>query len=628
MNYEDVKRSIVNKTVNNGGYQRFVGKNKGTLDQRLRAIINYKNDKLSADFASSGIPSTETSELNELEDDDDEEDEYTDDEEKIYESAVLDILKKSKLQEIQQKMAEAVAVTQATIGLGNTLEGNETSSSLSANISIADATNDTNTTAKTAALPEDELYTPSRSSWGVFQRPKDISKTYGGGRVITKEEIKAMDAAYEETLKKQKATQFFLTEDMRREDENKEKIKDALARGRGCLQFGNRKGAVIALEAVRPFVSWQTDLGGELLLELAMALETVDRSDEARAMYGKLASDSWSQTIRRNAVQLLEGLDITKKLRQDGVTTTAPIVDLQYMQSLSEQLKVGLTNEWDDYKKKDKRNKNTVKRWFEDDDEAITSELERVRDLRSAYYLLLRALNPLKKIPSESLRRACRMLYIAPDVEKVEFIKVIVEENTEKTDKPLSFVSPLDREQAAMSELELFYQSRRKKEQAAVPEDIGSVFGRSLNGSWELVLSVKDLRETPAKLYETGAVRRLLLLPKNGTTASTPALVPNSASTSSSTVQETVPVFWGMDVYTRSGPLTWNSVRQELTTAMREEKSSASPWQKASDSHTVQVVWANSEIMVTREVAPDAIRDPDLYSVWRRLKPVLYKKYN
>jgi hypothetical protein len=32
---------------------------------------------------------------------------------------------------------------------------------------------------------------------------------------------------------------------------------------------------------------------GQAWLELAMALETVDRGDEARQMYGKLATVSW-----------------------------------------------------------------------------------------------------------------------------------------------------------------------------------------------------------------------------------------------------------------------------------------------------------------------------------------------
>ena len=36
-----------------------------------------------------------------------------------------------------------------------------------------------------------------------------------------------------------------------------------------------------------------TILIGQVWLELAMALETVDRGDEARQLYGKLATVSW-----------------------------------------------------------------------------------------------------------------------------------------------------------------------------------------------------------------------------------------------------------------------------------------------------------------------------------------------
>jgi hypothetical protein len=58
-------------------------------------------------------------------------------------------------------------------------------------------------------------------------------------------------------------------------------------------------------------------MGGEVLLELAMCLETVDRADDARRIYGKLAATSWSPNIKRNALQLISGLDITKQIRND-----------------------------------------------------------------------------------------------------------------------------------------------------------------------------------------------------------------------------------------------------------------------------------------------------------------------
>ena len=58
---------------------------------------------------------------------------------------------------------------------------------------------------------------------------------------------------------------------------------------------------------------------GETYLEIAMALETVDRTDEAREIYGKLVTINWSQKTKRNALQLLQGLDITMKIRQQVI---------------------------------------------------------------------------------------------------------------------------------------------------------------------------------------------------------------------------------------------------------------------------------------------------------------------
>ena len=50
-------------------------------------------------------------------------------------------------------------------------------------------------------------------------------------------------------------------------------------------------------EKIQEHISWQTELGGDCWLELAMALETVDRTDEARKIYGKLLAVSWSNKV-------------------------------------------------------------------------------------------------------------------------------------------------------------------------------------------------------------------------------------------------------------------------------------------------------------------------------------------
>ena len=114
---------------------------------------------------------------------------------------------------------------------------------------------------------------------GVFERPGDISKAYGGGRIITKEEMRKMDEDFERReAEGKKKMQTFISAAVQKETENDKKIKKAINDGRGYMMFGNRKAAVQVLEDIREYISFQTELGGEAYLELAMALETVDRT--------------------------------------------------------------------------------------------------------------------------------------------------------------------------------------------------------------------------------------------------------------------------------------------------------------------------------------------------------------
>lgn len=170
-----------NRDTQQKGYQQYVGK-KGNLEARLRAVIAYKRESISSQEVGEGeLSKREESELeammNDDSDDDDEleenEEEYVDDEEAEYESLVISAIEANKLKELQRNF-----------------------------LIDTNARNDDNSS-KLLSLPEDEvkydattgeeLYTPARSSWGVFQRPKDISKRFGGGRVITKAEMDKMD---------------------------------------------------------------------------------------------------------------------------------------------------------------------------------------------------------------------------------------------------------------------------------------------------------------------------------------------------------------------------------------------------------------------------------------------------
>jgi hypothetical protein len=119
------------------------------------------------------------------------------------------------------------------------------------------------------------------------------------------------------------------------------------------MMYGNTKRAVKVLEDIKSYLSFQTELGGEALLEYGMALETVDRAEESRKIYGQLVSVNVSPKVKRSALQLLQGLEITMKLRKRGNMSTKPVMDYESLQTMSSMLSTALTDEWAEYKKKE-----------------------------------------------------------------------------------------------------------------------------------------------------------------------------------------------------------------------------------------------------------------------------------
>ena len=435
--------------MNKKGYQKFLGK--GTLDQRLRAVVAYKRSMIATDLGSgeTDLTPTEQSELDAMMDSEDGDDENTpeDDEEELYEGLVLKIIEENKLNDLkrnflldkdaqreaideEKSLSASTALLESAIATNETatiVEGISTDAStdLPSNELISEITSLplNETSAENLTAVDLDLYTPKSSAWGLFQRPRDISKSFGGGRIITRAEMDKMDDEYNTRVNSGKAAQkFFINEISRIEDENIDKIKDAVSRARNLMGMGNRNKAVEVLEQVQPIISWHSELGGETYLEIAMALETVDRTDEAREIYGKLVTINWSQKTRRNALQLLQGLDITLKIRQQGMDgTNRPMSDAQAaaqsaaMSSIQEALRPGLRNAWNEYKKGD------PSPWFDDGGKEIAAI--RIDSFKDAYYLLERVFSPLQKIPSALMNRAFRKMYLSSDSDKFDLLK-------------------------------------------------------------------------------------------------------------------------------------------------------------------------------------------------------------
>lgn len=369
------------------------------------------------------------------------------------------------------------------------------------------------------------------------------------------------------------------------------------------------------------------------MLELGMALETVDRPDDARKIYGKLASTNWSQKIRRNSMQLISGLDIVKQIRKD-ISPAKPAMDYENMKLISMALEKGLSNEWNDFKKDKQFSKDSQFRpWF-DNEEGKLDKIVNVNTVNEAYNLLMRELNPLKKITSELLQKSFRRLYLSRAVEKLEFAKQKRKQNlalqansysptqyrrtssavfTPYTEDPTGSI-PLV---STNRELDYSYNETR----------------HFVNGSWDLVSSLVDSTPYSARRFDLGAVRRSVDLEMLSCT-------------------ETFPVLWGLGTAVYSYDLSWNAVLDEVTLTGNALKNSKSPWQKASRSsqifqvpyihtflifllyflittHTLlfyQVLYCDDQIMVTRQVS-DKVSDPDLYLLWKRMKETVWIKY-
>ena len=584
----------INKTIA-GGYKKLVGK-KGSLDQRLRNVIAYKRATIVADanVKNTFDDENEEEELENLVNSIDGDDDYVDDEEVLYETLIQEILEKKKLAEIQRNFLVDKAA-QKELSSENLEETNKKVNNNSNSTSSGNSNSNNN---------EDDLYTPARTSWGVFQRPRDITKAYGGGKVITKEQMRKQDEEYEELLLKKKSLEINYGASIKVEKENESKIRLTLVSARGYMRYGNCKKAVQTLEEIESILNWQTELGGEAYLELGMALETVDRSDDARNIYGQLVSKSRSLKIRRNSLQLLQGLDITKQLRKQ-VSSGKPILDPKNMYIMSNNLRAGLTNEWADYKKKDiapARNNEVFNEMQRKRNRVIT----KVEDFPDALYLLRLCLDPLQieKISSSLIGRAFRKIYLTSDDDKLLYMK--------------SRMSSL-----YSQAMESYNNKNNIGISTGTPTPMSIALKSAVNGTWDLTLSWSDLSANRANrgdsgnnriLYESGSVRRDVSMDKMIGT-------------------EFVRVFFGFSEAKYTGLIDWNPARSEFTFNMDQNRKTSAPSLPSKflsgddpSRHTVQIIWADRDMKITRQPNPN-LNQPDIYTLWKRVSSNPYRKY-
>lgn len=167
-------------------------------------------------------------------------------------------------------------------------------------------------------------YKPKVSTWGVFPRPDNISRTYGGGRGIplgtTDTNLRSdaqqkRDKATADRLAKYRASRGI---DNETEKAHEDEINSALQKAQQYMLRGEAPLAAKTLDDVTQWVSSPggSRLGGKVWLALALAYEASGRRDQAKSIYGELRKNPYDE-IASKAKQLRQGFSDMQSLRVD-----------------------------------------------------------------------------------------------------------------------------------------------------------------------------------------------------------------------------------------------------------------------------------------------------------------------
>lgn len=183
---------------------------------------------------------------------------------------------------------------------------------------------------------EKNTYKPRVSTWGVFPRPDNISRTFGGGRRIEpggadfeSKEWKERDMRVAEKLASYRASRGI---DVALEEEHASEIEDALRLSDEYLRGTEVSKAIDVLESVRVYVSESSRRGGDVLLNLALAYESFGQREAAKELYISLKKSPFVD-ISSKARQLLQGFADMQTLRvNDGENDSGAGQGLRVMQ--------------------------------------------------------------------------------------------------------------------------------------------------------------------------------------------------------------------------------------------------------------------------------------------------------
>ncbi|CAD5165761.1 uncharacterized protein LOC135645838 [Musa acuminata AAA Group] len=145
------------------------------------------------------------------------------------------------------------------------------------------------------------FYKPKVSTWGVFPRPSNISKTFGGGRNIKPGEVleTAVGKAAKEKRTRELLAAYKSKMGLMIDAKTKAECEKALKEGDKLMDLGRLREALPFYEKIMKDVVFQSELHGQAALQWSICQDSLSRPNEARAMYEKLQSHPNVQVSKR-----------------------------------------------------------------------------------------------------------------------------------------------------------------------------------------------------------------------------------------------------------------------------------------------------------------------------------------
>ncbi|XP_019159251.1 PREDICTED: uncharacterized protein LOC109155969 isoform X2 [Ipomoea nil] len=168
---------------------------------------------------------------------------------------------------------------------------------------------------------EMDVYKPKVSTWGVFPRPSNISKTFGGGRTLNPGE--ALETPEEKAAKEARSRQLLAAYKAKKglviDPKLKLECQKALNDGDSLMELGKLREAIPFYEKVMDQLSFQTELYGLAALQWSICQDSLQRRNEARNMYEKLQSHPNFQ-VSKKAKQFAFSFQAMEMMKVRGST--------------------------------------------------------------------------------------------------------------------------------------------------------------------------------------------------------------------------------------------------------------------------------------------------------------------